>query len=192
MTTNPGNERRDYYRIKDSVGLQYSVCNSDADIPTEDEFIGEVPEEFHLISHLSKIDMDNSTLLHNLSDISPDVSRYLKVINSKIEAIARHVVSIGLTDEIKPRKVTLSAGGLSFLSVDNIALGKTVRSQMILYPSCSGILTYGEVVRCHPISVDGEQQFDIAIEYTLINETDRDALVRHVLQLQSNQLRQKK
>jgi len=192
VTNNAADDRRDFYRINDTVGLIYTVCNSENDIPSEDEFIDEVPDEFQLISHLSKIDIESSTLLHSINEVSPDVYRYLKIINSKIEAIARQVVSIGLTNEIQPYKVTLSAGGVSVETTEKIAMGKTLRAQMILYPSCSGILTYGEVVRCDRIANNDKELFDIAIEYTLITETDRDTLVRHVLQLQSNQLRQKK
>ena len=192
MTNNSVDDRRDYYRISDTVGLVYSVCNNAGDIPTQSEFISEVPDEFQLISQLSKMDMENSTLLQSIHDVSPDICRYLKTINTKVEAIARQVVSIGLTDEVQSHKVTLSAGGVSFLSSEPIELGNYLRTQMILYPSCSGILTYGKVVRCKAVTIDDTEQYDIAIEYRLIHENDRDALVRHVLHLQSNQLRQKK
>ncbi|MCP4271284.1 MAG: PilZ domain-containing protein [Gammaproteobacteria bacterium] len=192
MTNNSVDDRRDFYRISDTVGLIYSVCSGENAIPTENEFIAEVPDEFQLISQLSKIDLENSTLLQNIHDLSPDICRYLKTINTKIEAIARQVVSIGLTDEVKSHKVTLSAGGVSFILSEPVELGAILRTQMILYPSCSGILTYGKVVRCKAITIDDTEQYDIAIEYCLIHENDRDALVRHVLHLQSNQLRQKK
>jgi len=192
VANNTIDERRGYYRINDTVGLVYTVCQTDNEIPTEEEFIAEVPDEFQLINHLSRIDMESSSLLHSIHETSPEISRYIKIINAKIEAIARQVVSIGLTDEIQSYNVTLSAGGISFLSPEKIELDKTIRSQMILYPSCSGILTYGKVVRCNPVVEHSTEQFDIALEYSHITETDRDALVRHVLQLQSNQLRQKK
>lgn len=192
MTEISADERRDFYRINDTVGLTYTVCAGESDIPTEDEFIAEAPDEFQLINHLSRIDMDSSTLLHTIQDVSPDIARYLKIINSKIDALSRHVVSLGLTDEVQSQNVTLSAGGLSLTTSEAIDLGKTVRTRMILYPSCSGILTYGEVVRCDAIPNSEPPQFDTAIEYTLINETDRDALVKHVLQLQSNILRKRK
>ncbi len=192
MTNNSVDDRRDYYRISDTVGLIYSVCSGKNDIPTENEFITEVPDEFQLISQLSKIDLENSTLLQSIHDVSPDICRYLKTINTKIEAIARQVVSIGLTEEVDSHKVTLSAGGVSFVLSEPVELGAILRTQMILYPSCSGILTYGKVVRCEDISIDDTEQYDIAIEYCQKKKNDRDALVRHVLHLQSNQLRQKK
>ena len=116
----------------------------------------------------------------------------LKIINGKIEALARHIVTIGINDEIKPQAVTLSAGGACFVSNEKIALESNIRFSMVLYPSCSGILTYGKVVRCNPMPDTVPQQYDVALEYVLITENDRDALVRHVLQLQSNYLRQSK
>jgi len=136
--------------------------------------------------------MESSTLLHTISDVSPDIARYMKIINAKIEALARQVVTLGLTDEIKTQKVTLSAGGISLITEESIELEKTIRTRMVLYPSCSGILTYSKVVRCEAIANTEPVQYDTAVEYTLINETDRAALVRHVLHLQSNILRQSK
>ena len=192
MTEIAGDERRDYYRIQDTVGFTYSICKSENDIPTKDEFIAEVPDEFQLINHLSQIDLESSTLLHSIQEVSPDISRYMKIINAKIDALARHVVSTGLTDEIQSRKIVLSAGGLSFVTGEDIATGTTLRTRMIIYPSCTGILTYGIVVRSRLITDTDPDQYDTAIEYILINESDRDALVRHVLQLQSNLLRHKK
>ncbi|RKZ99586.1 MAG: hypothetical protein DRQ47_10795 [Gammaproteobacteria bacterium] len=192
MAESSSDERRDYYRINDRVGFNFTICVDEDEVPSEANFALEIPDEFQLINHLIHIDMENSSLLHSIQDASPDVSRYLKVINSKIDALARHMVVTGLTDEIKTREVTLSAGGISFESSDPISLDRILRTQMILYPSCSGILTYGKVVRCEPIKKGKDALYDIAMEYIRIHETDRDALVRHVLQLQSTYLRQKK
>jgi hypothetical protein len=190
VTDNSHDERRDFYRINDTVGVHFTVC--DSELPNAESFAAEIPNEFQLISHLNSIDMDSSTLLHNIQDTSPDVSRYLKIINAKIEALARHIVTIGIDDEIKPQAVTLSAGGVCFVSNEKFELASYIRLSMVLYPSCSGILTYGKVVRSNSMPDTVPQQYDIALEYILITENDRDALVRHVLQLQSNYLRQSK
>ena len=190
MTDKSHDERRDFYRINDTVGLHFTVC--DDDIPDEESFSAEIPNEFQLISHLNSIEMDSSTLLHNIQDTSPDVSRYLKIINAKIEALARHIVTIGIDDEIKPQAVMLSAGGICFVSNEKLDLEANIRLSMVLYPSCSGVLIYGKVVRCNVMENTTPKQYDVALEYVLITENDRDALVRHVLQLQSNYLRQSK
>ena len=89
---NINDERRDYYRIEDTVGLQIEPCN-ESDIPSAEEFANQGGDEFKLINHLSRLDLDNSTLLHSIQDTSPDIARYLKVINLKIEAIAKQIVT---------------------------------------------------------------------------------------------------
>ena len=185
-------ERRDYYRINDTVGFSCSICKSEKEIPTLEEFLAEIPDEFQLINYLNRIDIDNASLLHTIQEVSPDISRYLKIINAKIDALSRHMVTVGSMEEIKFEKITLSAGGLSLINDENIALGTILRTRMVLYPSCSGILTYGKVVRSFAIPNTEPAQYDTALQYVLIKESDRDVLVRHVLQLQSNQLRQKK
>jgi hypothetical protein len=179
-------ERRDYYRINDKVGLQVEHCDK-ADIPSHEEFAAEANDDFKLINHLSRMDLDNSALLHTIQDNSPDVARYLKLINSKIDALAKQIVSMGLTDEVEPTEVTLSAGGISYISNAPGPESGYAKLRMILYPSNAVITSYGRVVRTGPTD-DG---YEVAFEYQLINESDRDALVRHVLQLQSNSLRKR-
>lgn len=179
-------ERRDYYRINDTVGLLLEPCSAE-DIPSRDEFSNQAMDEFKLIDHLSRLDLDNSALLHSIQDTSPDVARYLKLINLKIEAIAKQIVIMGLTDEVKPTEVILSAGGISFNHDQSLPIDSYVSLRMILYPSNAVISSYARVVR----SKQQDEHYDTAFEYILINESDRDTLVRHVLQLQSNALRKR-
>lgn len=179
-------ERRDYYRINDTVGLRVEPTTQEQ-IPAMEDFTGQSADEFRLINHLSRIDLENSTLLHNIQDTNPDIARYLKLINIKIEAIAKQIVAMGLTDEVKPTDITLSAGGISYRSNIPFDKGDLVKLQMILYPSNAVINAYARAVR----SQSQGDVFDNAFEYILITESDRDTLVRHVLQLQSNSLRQR-
>jgi hypothetical protein len=179
-------ERRDYYRINDTVGLRVEPTTQEQ-IPAMEDFTEQSADEFRLINHLSRIDLENSTLLHNIQDTNPDIARYLKLINIKIEAIAKQIVAMGLTDEVKPTDITLSAGGISYRSNIPFDKGDLVKLQMILYPSNAVINAYARAVRSQP---QGDV-FDNAFEYILITESDRDTLVRHVLQLQSNSLRQR-
>ncbi|MEL0035791.1 MAG: PilZ domain-containing protein [Gammaproteobacteria bacterium] len=179
-------ERRDYYRINDTVGLRVEPTTQEQ-IPAMEDFTEQSADEFRLINHLSRIDLENSTLLHNIQDTNPDIARYLKLINIKIEAIAKQIVAMGLTDEVKPTDITLSAGGISFKGNIPFDKGDLVKLQMILYPSNAVINAYARAVRSQP---QGDV-FDNAFEYILITESDRDTLVRHVLQLQSNSLRQR-
>ena len=183
---NAEDERRDYYRINDTVGLRVEPTNQEQ-IPAMEDFTEQSADEFRLINHLSRIDLENSTLLHNIQDTNPDIARYLKLINIKIEAIAKQIVAMGLTDEVKPTDITLSAGGISYKSNIPYDKGDVVKLQMILYPSNAVINAYANAVRSQP---QGDV-FDNAFEYILITESDRDTLVRHVLQLQSNSLRQR-
>jgi len=183
---NAEDERRDYYRINDTVGLRVEPTNQEQ-IPAMEDFTEQSADEFRLINHLSRIDLENSTLLHNIQDTNPDIARYLKLINIKIEAIAKQIVAMGLTDEVKPTDITLSAGGISYKSNIPYDKGDVVKLQMILYPSNAVIHAYAKAVRSQP---QGDV-FDNAFEYILITESDRDTLVRHVLQLQSNSLRQR-
>lgn len=192
MTNLLNDEKRNYYRIKDNVGLSYTICSEESEFPDHKDFIAEIPGDYHLITEIKQIDHENNNLLRTIEDKHPELSRYLKVMNSKIEILARHLVTKGLTDDIKIQPVCLSAGGLSFTTNETIPLNTVLKLRIVLYPSCSGILTYAKVVRCEAMEKSDPAQYEVAVKYGLIHETDRDSLVRHAMKLQSNLLRQQK
>lgn len=179
-------ERRDYYRIDDTVGLSFETV-TESELPTHDEFTTTPPDEFQLINQLKALELENSKILHTIQEETPEIARYFKLLNQKIEAIAKTIVTQGLTDEISTQEVTLSAGGINFISENMLATDNYVKLRMILYPSTSVINCYARVIRSEV--TDGG--FDTAFEYSLLSESDRDTLVRHVLQVQSNALRKK-
>ena len=179
-------ERRDYYRIDDTVGLSFETV-SELELPSQDEFQNSTPDEFQLINQLKSLELENSAILNSIQEQTPEIARYFKLLNAKIDAVAKTIITQGLTDEISTTQVTLSAGGINFISPNMLATDNYVKLRMVLYPSNCVINCYARVVR----SEVTEGGFESAFEYKLITESDRDTLVRHVLQVQSNALRKK-
>ena len=82
--------------------------------------------------------------------------------------------------------VTLSGGGVGFLSPRAFAVDDLLRIKMIL-PPFTPIQTTAKVIRSS-LAKDGVQ-YEIASEYTEINPDDQDHLIRHIIHTQAERLR---
>lgn len=64
--------------------------------------------------------------------------------------------------------------------------------KLLLLPTYTGILTYGTLVDCVEVEgeeADAEYPYRLRIDFSFMRESDRDALIRHVLLKQSEWLR---
>jgi c-di-GMP-binding flagellar brake protein YcgR len=82
--------------------------------------------------------------------------------------------------------VTLSGGGIGFLSPRNFAVDDILKLKIIL-PPFTPIHTTARVIRSAQAK-DG-MQYEIASEFTELNPDDQEHLIRHIIQTQAEQLR---
>lgn len=186
-------ERRRFFRIDDLVHLSYRVMPS-GDIPTTlEELEHSVAESFSVMPNLNALSQQMAACLHKIEQRDPDVASYLKTVDQKIEMLARAFLArdTGIAD--KPaRPVNLSAGGLAVRVAEEVELGATLEVKMLLLPSFTGILTYGSVVVCEPITDDEEYGYCLRVGFSHMRDVDRDALIRHLLRRQADLLRKRR
>jgi c-di-GMP-binding flagellar brake protein YcgR len=130
-------------------------------------------------------------LLHKIQVESPDIARYLKALDQKIELLGRTLLAAesNLVEQ-HAHPVNLSASGMAFKSKDAVKPGITLELRLLLYPSLAGILAYGTVVDCVALEeADNGFTHCIRVNFTHLRESDRDLLIRHVVQRQTDQLR---
>ncbi len=82
--------------------------------------------------------------------------------------------------------VTLSGGGIGFLSPRKFAVDDLLKLKIIL-PPFTPIHTTARVIRS-ALAKDGIQ-FDIATEFTELSPDDQEHLIRHIIQAQAERLR---
>ena len=86
--------------------------------------------------------------------------------------------------------MNLSASGMAFKSKDAVEPGITLELKLLLYPSLAGILAYAEVVDCAALEEEESGfSYQIRVNFSHLRESDRDLLIRHVVQRQTDQLR---
>ena len=177
-------ERREWIRIDDRVLLEYRLLTDPAEgptpgippvapeaitavitKPTSDLMLrsGEQLAESPLLPWIMKVDWMLETIVKALAKMQPDGIAIAQVAD-----------------------VTLSGGGIGFLSPRQFAVGDTVRLKIILSPF-TPIHTTAQVIRSAQAK-DGIN-YDIATEFTQLNPDDQEHLIRHIIQTQAERLR---
>jgi hypothetical protein len=180
MSTQDEDDRREYYRIDDTIALDFTLL-SDADALASDELHDSSPL-FNLLSDLHLMDFESQHLLRHISERDRTLANYLKVINKRIDLLGQAVAQSLLRDIGTPRKVSLSEGGVSFTNSQHIAIGSHLAIKMVLMPQALGLLLRAKVIHCraHP-----GQAFEIGTEFEALTDAQRQLLARHILQRQA-------
>ncbi|MBX9763189.1 MAG: PilZ domain-containing protein [Pseudomonadaceae bacterium] len=180
MPTQDEDDRREYYRIDDTIALEFTLL-SGAEALASDELHDGSPL-FNLLSDLHLMDFESQHLLRHISERDRTLANYLKVINKRIDLLGQAVAQSLLRDIGAPRKVSLSEGGLSFNNAQPIAAGAHIALKMVLMPQALGLLLRAKVAHCRPLP---SQQFEIGAEFETLTDTQRQLIARHILQRQA-------
>ncbi len=185
MPTQDEDDRREYYRIDDTIALEFTLL-SGAEALASDELHDSSPL-FNLLSDLHLMDFESQHLLRHITERDRTLANYLKVMNKRIDLLGQAVAQSLLRDIGTPRKVSLSEGGVSFNNPQPVAAGAHLAVKMVLMPQALGLLLRAKVVHCKPLP---SQQFEIGAEFEAVSDAQRQLLARHILQRQALERRQ--
>jgi hypothetical protein len=184
-------ERREYFRIRDQVTLDYRVITA-----AEMEYMllrirDEVPDRFTAAASFASTSRQMKHLLQNLAGSSPDLALCLQALDKKLNLLAQLLVTETMDGAgASVREVSLSAGGLAFNAEREHRYGELLETRLVLFPSLMGILAVAKVVSCERRGdVNGGMPWRMAVEFEYIRESDRDLLVKHLLTRQAEMLR---
>ncbi|RRV07282.1 PilZ domain-containing protein [Pseudomonas sp. v388] len=185
MSTLDEEERREYYRIEDSVALEINPLSRAG------QATGNAGEDtsvlFDLLSELHVSEFESQHLLRQLDERDRVLTSFLKAMNKRVDLLGRVIAHTALGDLGEPQPVKLSEGGVEFNSYQEFAAGERLSVKMVLMPQAAGLLLRARVIHCHPA---GAGRFSIGTEFIDLPDAQRQLLARHVLQRQAQQRRQ--
>ncbi|MCY1213349.1 PilZ domain protein [compost metagenome] len=185
MSTRDADDRREYYRIEDTIALEFQPLKQGetADASGADS----ASQLFGLLSELHLMDFESQHLLRHIHERDRTLASYLKVINKRIDLLGQALAQSLLRDIGPARQVTLSEGGISFGSAQPLEPGTHLAIKLVLMPQALGMLLRAVVVHSQPRE-DG--QFEIGTEFEAPTDAQRQLLARHILQKQAQQRRE--
>jgi hypothetical protein len=180
MSTQDADERREYYRIVDSIALEIRLLAQDAQTSADEPHDESVL--FNLLADLHATDFESQHLLRQIGERDRAVAGYLKTVNKRIDLLGQIIAQQLLRDIAPARQVILSEGGVSFSDAQGYAIGDLMAIRMVLLPQALGLLLKARVVHCQ---AKGDGEFEIGAEFEELQDSQRQLLARHILQRQA-------
>jgi hypothetical protein len=188
----PIRERRRYFRIEDEIVLFLRQVTPEQ-ICLDDALDSHPLDAFSLSARLDLLTQEARMPLRRIARDQPELAEYLKILERKIELIARALLEkeSDMADR-SANRVSLSASGLAFDAEIGFERGALLELKMLLPPALVGVIAFGKVVYCSRNPDDAARPYRVAVDFIGIKEQDRELLIRHVIRKQSNQLRNHK
>ena len=182
MPTPDSENRREYYRIEDSIALQI--------LPHDDlqgKRDGASQGLFQVLAELHQLDFEAQHLLRQLAEGNRTLANYLKIQNKRIDLLGQALAQDLLRTIAPPRPAVLSEGGISFDHDQPLPEGGLYRLKLVLMPQALGLLLDARIASCQP--AEGGQ-YAIAVSFDALSDSQRQLLARHILQKQAAERRQ--
>jgi hypothetical protein len=184
MSTLDEEERREYYRIEDSVALEINPLSGPGAV--DEHAHRGTSALFDLLSELHISEFESQHLLRQLDERDRTLNSFLKALSKRIDLLGQVVAQTVLGKLGKPQKVIMSEGGLQFESAQPFPAGTLLGIKMVLMPQASGMMLKARVTHCDALHIG---DFDIGTEFIDLPDAQRQLLARHILQRQAQQRR---
>ena len=178
------------FRIDDDIYLDYQAVAADELAPAWRHDTSSFCED---LIHLREISLQSGHILANIRKHHPDVGHYLALLDKKIDILSQLTGAIGLGGEIKPNhRVNLGCDGMSFDSAEALAVDGSLRFKLVLFPSHLCLHLQSKVIHCEAQTKEQSKGYHIEVVFEQLGETEYEALIRHLLEKQSANLRERR
>lgn len=187
--TGKGQDRREYFRITDTAAVEIRKASGSGANDQDDlsQFFA-LPAHYQLLSEFQLLESESQTLLHNIAEHDRNLGAYLKLLNRKLDMLARTLAfSQTPIDPAQIQSISLSEGGLSLRTDIELAPGDKAVIKLILLPSQTGLLLRGQVLERR----SGQDGAVVHIAFEDLDEPQRQLIARHILRKQAQERRQR-
>ena len=183
MSTLDEEDRREYYRIEDTIALEIRPLS--ATEAAGQEVLQDASPLFNLLSELHLSEFESQHLLRQISERDRTIAAFLKSQNKRIDLLSQVIAITALGQIGEPQPVNISEGGIGFQHPSPIATGARLSVKLVLMPQALGLLLRARVTHCDRKG-DG---YDVGTEFEHLTDAQRQLLARHILQKQAQERR---
>lgn len=160
-------------------------------LPTQEEFVAQVPEVFRLASELQVVDAIALAQLRNLGDAARIISDVLNQQNRKLNALLGYL----LRSEDKPEQHKLAyeygGAGVGFASESAYPLGQLIELKLFLTAESAAIYSIAEIIQCEKTtgSTADSPMYRVTVLFRRITDEDRELMIKASLHAQTRLLK---
>lgn len=183
MSTLDEEDRREYYRIEDTIALEIRPLS--APEAAGQEVLQDASPLFNLLSELHLSEFESQHLLRQISERDRNLAAFLKSQNKRIDLLSQVIAITALGHIGEPQPVIISEGGIDFQHPTPIDVNARLSVKLVLMPQALGLLLRARVTHCDR---KGEG-YDVGTEFEHLTDAQRQLLARHILQKQAQERR---
>jgi len=187
-------DRREFFRINDTVYLDFSLIDNDQAEDLASTFHNTPSDENgQQKQQLSTLQTSITHLIDQINQSDREVARALRLLDEKINIIAHSLQRLhNSEDSNKAVEANLSGGGIAFLSSTKYETKSSLEMRIELRPSGTILHAIANVIACNKIyDAPEETPYHLRLVFSHMSEVDRNLLVRHTLSRQAEELRMK-
>jgi len=181
-------DRREFFRITDSVYIDFSELDSH-----EAERLVPIirnPVHSDTSQHKQKLDSIQTHISHVIDQINQtdrDVAKALRLLDEKINLVTQSIqLQQSNSDDRDVIEANLSGGGIAFLVSDPISVKSAVEVHIEFLPSGSVIHAIANVIGCAKFyDAPKETPYLLRLVFSHMSESNRNLLVKHTLSRQA-------
>lgn len=180
------NERRRFFRINDTIGVNYRILK-ESELNLQSDTDGNPVSTLGL---LGSYDSQIQASLEHLNVKDPLMGGLLDVFNRKLNLIINQLqLESNLSERLahKVQEVNISACGMAFTVDEKMDIGQKLGFDLILYPSDIHIFAQGDVIACE--QADDSGQYYIRTSFQQMSQGDQELLIQHIVRRQGAILR---
>lgn len=184
-------DRRQYFRIDNSVLLSYVVMNEQEmqdgirDLSTGGFSGG------GLSTTLMEIEAQLQGSLAKLGEKDSELQSLIELMNVKVNALLDMLPILGNRSdgilESEPTQVNISASGISFPTNEALAPGSKLQLRLVLAPNYQYVTAFATVVRCD--KERDNESYTVAAEFVFMLDRFREILIKYAMQKQAAELK---
>jgi c-di-GMP-binding flagellar brake protein YcgR len=184
-----GSERRQSFRIEDEVHLDYRPLQ-EGEQP-EDGDKSDITGVCRGLMQLRELNIQAGHALATIRKQHSELAHYLSILDRKIETLAQMTGAIGMGRDIRPSTpVNIGSGGMAFAARETLPKGSRLALKLVLFPSHLCLQLTARVA--YSQADNGKGECWTGVEFEPLPEHENDALIRHLLEKQSAQLRKER
>ena len=184
-------ERRRFFRIEDEICLEITVVTEQEYGNAQQDLTKTQQTAFSLSANFATMNHDYLPMMNSIRSAYPEIAQYLDLINRKMDSLSQHLLDEELpcADNNK-HKVNISASGIALDSTQSYSINQPLKLRLVLLPEKIGLELYGRVVNTQAAS-GTDDKTHISIDFEFLRNEDQELLIRHNLNKQMQELREK-
>ncbi len=187
-----GSDRREFFRINDTVVVDFKVIESENVLNVARRIAHATDDdEGNEKAQLRAIQNAFSHLVDQINHNDREVARALRMLDDKINLISQSIQRYhNPVDPTDLTEANLSGGGIAFMVAEPVEIRGHVELHIQLLPTATTVHALATVISCEKIlSAAPEKPYHLRMVFTHMDEQDRNQLVKHTLNRQAEILR---